>query len=172
MRTIAEQARHLFRCRILRPLLRLLQTGADPRRLAWSLAIAIVIGINPLLGTTTVCMLLIAWVFQLNHVATQIGIHTVSPLQWLLFIPFVNLGIIVFRGRPLSMSKAEILRLSEHHPLRLIHLLWQWEWHALIIWAVFAAILAPILASQIRKALVLSMRRHKDLLKPEVCSLT
>lgn len=62
------------------------------------------------------------------------------------------------------MSRADILHLSHRHPLQLIHLLWQWEWHALVIWAVLAALLMPVIAVQIRKALVLSMRRHKDLL--------
>jgi uncharacterized protein (DUF2062 family) len=109
-------------------------------------------------------MLLLAWVFRLNHVATQIGIHVVSPLQWLLFVPFIHVGILVFRARRLTLSKAEILRLSHHHPVRLVHLLWQWEWHALVIWAVFAALLAPVIAIQLRRMLILSLRRHRDLL--------
>ena len=100
----------------------------------------------------------------MNHVATQIGIHVVAPLQWLLFLPFIHLGIVVFRAHRLPMSKAAILHLSHRHPLQLVHLLWQWEWHALVIWAVFAAVVAPLLAVQIRRALVLSMRRHRDLL--------
>ena len=123
-----------------------------------------VIGVNPFLGLTTVLMLLLAWIFGLNHVATQIGIHLVAPLQWLLFLPFVHGGIVLFRAHRLPLSRAQILHLSHRHPLQLIHLLWQWEWHALVIWAFFAVFLAPALALQIRKMLVLSMRRHRDLL--------
>jgi hypothetical protein len=108
-------------------------------------------------------MLLLAWLFKLNHIATQIGIHTVAPLQWLLFLPFIHAGIVLFGAHPLPMSRADILHLSHRHPLQLIHLLWQWEWHALVIWALFAALLAPPIALQIRRMLVLSMRRHKDL---------
>ena len=154
----------MLRCRILRPLLRLLRRGVSPKRLAWSLAIAVVVGINPFLGVTTVVMVLLAWIFRLNHVATQIGIHLVAPLQWLLFIPFIHAGIVLFRSHGLPLTKADILHLSHRHPLQLIHLLWQWEWHALCIWAVFAVLLAPLLALQIRRMLVLSMRRHRDLM--------
>lgn len=68
------------------------------------------------------------------------------------------------------MSRADILHLSHRHPLQLIHLLWQWEWHALVIWAVLAALLMPVIAVQIRKALVLSMRWHKDLLLESILS--
>ncbi len=145
-------------------MLRLLKGGVSPKRLGWSLAIAIVVGINPFLGSTTVFMLLLAYAFNLNHIATQIGIHIVAPLQWLLFLPFIHAGIVLFRAHKLPLSKAAILHLSHRHPLQLIHLLWQWEWHALVIWAVFAAILAPPLAIQIRRVLVLSMRRHRDLM--------
>ncbi len=109
-------------------------------------------------------MLLLAWLFKLNQVATQIGIHVVAPLQWLLFLPFIHAGIVLFGAHRLPMSRADILHLSHRHPLQLIHLLWQWEWHALVIWALFASALAPLIAVQIRRILVLSMRRHKDLL--------
>lgn len=156
--------RDALRCRVLKPLLRLCKKGISPKRLAWSLAVALLVGISPLLGVTTLCMLLLAWIFRLNYVATQIGIHVVSPLQWLLFLPFIDLGIAVFRTRRLPMNKAEILHLSHRHPVQLIHLLWQWEWHALIIWALFAAAVMPFLALQLRKLLVMSMRRHRDLL--------
>ena len=164
VKTLAQRTRDFLRCRVLRPLLRLLRRGASPKRLGWSLAIALVVGINPFLGMTTICMLLLAWIFRLNHVATQIGIHIVAPLQWLLFLPFIHAGIVLFHAHRLPMSKADILHLSHRHPLQLLHLLWQWEWHALVVWAFFAALLAPLLAIQIRRMLVLSMRRHRDLL--------
>lgn len=154
--------RHVFRCRVLRPLLRLLKKGVSPKQLAWSLAIAVVVGVNPFIGTTTVAMLLLAFVFRLNHVATQIGIHLVAPLQWLLFLPFIDAGIVLFRAHRLTLTKAEIMYLSHKHPIRLVHLLWQWEWHALVIWGVFAALVAPYLARLIRRALVVSMRRHHN----------
>ena len=164
MKPVGQRVRSFLRCRILRPLLRLLKRGVSPKRLAWSLAVALIVGINPFLGLTTVTMLLLAWIFKLNHVATQIGIHAVAPLQWLLFLPFIHAGIVLFRAHGLPMSRAEILHLSHRHPLQLVHLLWQWEWHALVIWAAMAAVVTPLMAIQIRRLLVLSMRRHKDLL--------
>ncbi len=164
MKTLTERVRNIVRCRILRPILRLLKRGVSPKRLAWSLAIALMVGINPFIGTTTLLMLLLASVFRLNHVATQIGIHAVAPLQWLLFLPFVHAGIVVFGTHRLPFSKHDIMQLSHRHPLHLIHLLWLWEWHALVIWVVLAAPLVPLIALQIRRMLVLSMRRHKDLL--------
>jgi len=92
VKTLGQRIRGFLRCRILRPLLRLLKRGVSPKRLAWSLAVAFLVGVNPFLGLTTVTMLLLAWIFNLNQVATQIGIHVVAPLQWLLFLPFIHEG--------------------------------------------------------------------------------
>ena len=50
---VPQSIREFFRCRILRPLLRQLRGGVTPRRLAWSLAMGIIIGINPSVGITT-----------------------------------------------------------------------------------------------------------------------
>ena len=110
---------------VLQPLLRLLRRGIPPKRLAWSLAIAIVVGVNPLIGMTTVCMLLVAWIFRLNYVATQIGIHLVAPLQWILFVPFVQAGVLLFRAHRLPLSKRDIMHLSHKHPVQLVHILWR-----------------------------------------------
>ena len=156
--------REFCRCRILRPLLRQLRGGVSPRRLAWSLALGIVIGINPSVGLTTVLVVLLAWTFGLNQVASQVGVHAASPLHLLLFVPFIQLGVHLFHTRRLPLTRRQIEHLS-HHPLRLLHAIWQWEWHALVIWGVVAAITMPLLAMYIRRALVLLMRRNRTLIR-------
>ena len=161
---VPESIRELFRCKILRPLLRLLRGGITPRRLAWSLALGMVIGINPSVGLTTVIVILIAWTLGLNQVASQIGAHIVAPIHLLLFVPFVQLGVHLFHTRSLPMDRHQLEHLSRH-PLRLIHDIWLWEWHALLIWGIVAAIAMPLLALYLRRALVMLMRRHRALVQ-------
>lgn len=159
---IPEPIREFVRCRMLRPLLRLLRGGVTPKRLAWSLALGMVVGINPSVGITTVLVVVIAWVFGLSQVASQIGAHSVAPLHLLLFVPFIDLGVHLFHTRQLPMSVKQVERLG-HHPLRLFHAIWEWEWHALVIWGVVAAVLLPLLAMWLRRGLVHLMRRHRAL---------
>ncbi len=161
---VPESIREFFRCRLLRPLLRLLRGGVTPKRLAWSLAFGIVLGINPSVGLTTLLVITLAWVFGLNQVASQIGAHAMAPIHLLLFIPFIELGVHLFHTRRLPMDRRQIEHLS-HHPFKLIHAIWQWEWHALIVWGVVAAIALPLLAHYIRRALVLLMRRNRVLMR-------
>jgi uncharacterized protein (DUF2062 family) len=161
---VPESVRELVRCKVLRPLLRLLRGGVTPRRLAWSLALGMVIGINPSVGLTTLIVVLLAWIFGLNQLASQIGSHVVAPLHLLLFIPFIELGVHLFHTGRLPLTRRQIEHLS-HHPWRLFHEIWQWEWHALVIWGVMAVILMPLLAIYLRRALVLLLRRHSALIR-------
>jgi uncharacterized protein (DUF2062 family) len=145
---------------MLRPLLRLLRGGVTPRRLAWSLALGMVIGISPAVGIPTLLVLMLAWIFGLNQIASQIGFHAMAPLHLLLFIPFVQLGVYLFHTRSLPLNRKDIEHLS-HHPWQMLHEMWHWEWHALVVWGVVAAITMPLLALYMRRGLVVLMRRHQ-----------
>ena len=162
--SVPESIREFCRCHVLRPLLRLMRGGVTPRRIAWSLAFGMVIGINPSVGLTTLLVIMLAWIFGLNQIASQIGTHVVAPLHLLLFIPFIELGVHLFHTHRLPMTRKQIEHLS-HHPFRLFRDIWQWEWHALIIWGIVAAILLPLLAHYIRRGLVLLMRRNRTLIR-------
>lgn len=161
---VAGPIREWFRCHVLRPLLRLLRGGVTPRRLAWSLALGMVVGINPSVGLTTLLVVLTAWIFGLSKLASLIGTHVVAPLHLLLFIPFIELGVHLFHTRKLPMDRKQLEHLS-HHPLRLFHEIWQWEWHALIVWGVMAAIAMPVLAMFLRRGLIVLLRRHRTLVR-------
>jgi len=160
---LPEPVREFLRCKVLRPLLRQVRGGVTPRRLAWSLALGIVLGINPSVGLTTVAVVALAWMLGLNQIASQIGVHAVAPLHLVLFVPFLDLGVYLFHTRRLPFSRRQIEHLS-HHPVQLMHNIWQWEWHALIVWGVLASISLPLLALYIRRTLVVMMRRHRTLL--------
>lgn len=139
--------------RVIGPILALLRKGATPQRLAWSLSVGVMIGINPLLGSTTVLALLCAWLFRLNIPASQIGTHGAYPLQLLLLLPFLHVGSVAFHTAEVPLSAHEITSLAKAHPWDLIKLLWTWEWHALIIWAALALIVTPVMAFLLTRVL-------------------
>jgi uncharacterized protein (DUF2062 family) len=135
----------LFQRRIVTPILDLLRVGCSPRKMAWSLAFGIIVGINPLLGSTTVVSLLFAFALRLNLIASQIANHVVYPLQLALFLVFIKLGDRIFHTGKLPMDHEALLHGVRHHPIATTKILWMWEWHALIVWAVFSAIAAPLM---------------------------
>jgi uncharacterized protein (DUF2062 family) len=132
--------------RVALPILALLRRGATPEKLAWSLAAGLLIGINPLLGSTTVLCLVLAFIFRLNIAASQITNHLVYPFELLLVIPFIRLGSRIFHTAPMPMDAHELLHAAREHPLDLTRQLWLWEWHALVLWAGLSIIAIPIIA--------------------------
>ena len=132
--------------RCVLPILALLRMGATPRMLAWSIAAGLLIGINPLLGTTTILSLAFAFVFRLNLVASQLANHIAWPLEILLVIPFIRLGSLVFHTAPMPLSPHLFLQAARASPIALIRQLWFWEWHAMVLWAAISAVAAPLIA--------------------------
>ena len=135
-----------FYRRTLLPILALLRVGASPRRLAWSIAIGALIGINPLLGSTTVLCLAVASALRLNVAASQVACHAAYPLELLLFLPFLQIGTRLFHTEPLPLSAKTITDMARHHPIDLVRALWIWEWHAFAVWAILALVATPLLA--------------------------
>jgi hypothetical protein len=153
----------LYRRAIL-PILALLRMGATPERLAWSIAAGLLIGINPLLGSTTLFCLAVSFPFRLNVVATQIANHTVFPVELALVIPFIRLGSRVFHTAPMPLSPHLFLAAARTAPLTLTRQLWLWEWHAFIVWAAIAIVSAPLLAfalTPLLRRLLIRIQRHQ-----------
>jgi uncharacterized protein (DUF2062 family) len=150
--------------RVALPILALLRMGASPEKLAWSIAIGLLIGINPILGSTTVLCLVLAFVFRLNVAASQIGNHIVYPLQLILIIPFIHVGSRIFHTAPMSLSANELLHAAREHPLALSRQLWLWEWHAFLLWIIVAIVaipLAELALTPILRRLLARIERHQ-----------
>jgi uncharacterized protein (DUF2062 family) len=160
-----ERPRHgwVYR-RVVLPVLALLRMGASPRRLAWSIAIGIVVGINPLLGSTTLLCIGVAFVLRLNVPASQLANHAMYPLQLLLLLPFLHLGTRVFGTDPLPFTPKVLYADARSHPLELIRRLWMWEWHALVVWALIAVVAIPaivLLLTPVLTRLMIRVKRHE-----------
>ena len=161
----ASPPRHtwVYRRAVL-PILALLRMGATPRTLAWSIAAGLLVGINPLLGSTTLLCLAVSSCFRLNLVASQIANHSVVPLEVALVVPFIRLGARVFHTAAMPLSPHLFLAAARTAPLALTRQLWLWEWHAFVLWAALSAAAAPLLAfalTPLLRRLLTRIQRHQ-----------
>jgi uncharacterized protein (DUF2062 family) len=150
--------------RIALPILALLRMGASPERLAWSIAVGLAIGVNPLLGSTTLVCMVVAVVFRLNLAASQLANHAMYPVQIVLVVPFLQLAARVFHAGRLPFSAKMLYADARAHPIHLIAQLWTWEWHALIVWGALAVVLVPVAASllcPVLQRLLKRVERHQ-----------
>jgi hypothetical protein len=146
------------------PILALLRMGATPRSLAWSIAAGLLIGINPLVGTTTLLCLAAAFAFRLNLVASQIANHAMFPVELALVIPLIRLGSLVFHTTSMPLSPRVFLHAARTTPWALTRQVWLWEWHALILWAAISLVAAPLIAlalTPVLRRLLARVKRHE-----------
>jgi uncharacterized protein (DUF2062 family) len=160
--TAAEDVRHSWlRRTVISPVVRLLRRGASPKRLAWSMAIGFIIGINPIIGSTTLLTIAISQLLKLNHPASQLANHVAYPFQLILLLPLLQAGSVVFGMGPLPLQPSEILQQVKTHPFALVRTLWTWEWHALVLWVGIAAVLTPATAFLLTRVLERVARKQR-----------
>ena len=104
------------------------------------------VGINPVLGTTTVLCLVASFSFRLNVVASQIANHAMFLLELVLVVPFIRLGSRVFHTAAMPLSPHMFLLAARTAPLALTRQLWTWEWHAFVLWVAISVVAAPSIA--------------------------
>ena len=120
--------------KLVLPIIDLLRQGITPEKIAQSLAFGIVLGIFPVLGSTTILCLLAAIIFRLNLPAIQLVNYFVYPLQLALLIPFIRFGEILFRSPHVSLSLPFIFRMIRENAWQTTKTYWTSGWHAMVAW--------------------------------------
>ena len=169
---LPQRATHLslLQAKLIKPVLALLRHGARPERLAWSLAVGIAIGINPLLGSTTLLCLLVAFLLRLNIVASQLTNHLMYPLEILLLLPFIRIGERLFHTQHMPIVPSVLLHAARLDPIKTTKLLWMWEWHAMVAWALLSVLLVPAIALPTVPLLRHALRNSSIGAQPGACA--
>ncbi|MGB9199775.1 MAG: DUF2062 domain-containing protein [Terriglobales bacterium] len=144
--------RGFFHRRVVAPIVALLTHGITPEKIALGLAFGIVIGIFPVLGSTTVLCAVAAWIFGLNMAAIELVNWLIYPAQLFLLVPFIRLGEKLFHAPPLQLSLTQILAMVRADWPTAISTLWLAEVHAVSAWLLIgspAIIMLYILLSRI-----------------------
>ncbi len=106
---------------ILATLSQALKQGTTPHKLAATCAIGVVVGIFPILGTTTLLCLGIAILLRLNIAILQLVNYLVTALQVLLILPFIQAGIYLFGLKPFAYTQEELITLFKNDFWHLLH---------------------------------------------------
>jgi len=96
------------RRKIVDPLKTQLTQGVSPSRLAAALALGAVVGVFPVLGTTTLLSALAAAALRLNQPAIQVANYVAYPLQLALYLPLFRAGAALFGGPPVTFTLSQV----------------------------------------------------------------
>ncbi|MGD9032742.1 MAG: DUF2062 domain-containing protein [Desulfobacteraceae bacterium] len=135
----------LLENKIIRPIIALLKQGITPEKIALSLALGIVLGIFPVLGSTTLLCTLAALLFRLNLPAIQIVNVVIYPLQLAFLLPFYRAGEWLFNAQHLPISVQEIIAMIDKDVWGAILFLWDTTVHAIGAWFLVGSAMTLIL---------------------------
>ncbi|WP_370523451.1 DUF2062 domain-containing protein [Pontibacter sp. Tf4] len=130
--------KEFFRRRIIQPILNLLKQGMSPQKLAATVAVGTVVGVIPAFGVTTILGTAIAARFRLNIAATVLVSYLMQPLQILLALPFIKLGIYWFGLEELQLTFSEMTAMFKNDWLDALNQLWLANLAGISAWALLA----------------------------------
>ncbi len=140
-----EKIKIFFNNKYLSPIIKLLKQGTTPREIALGIAIASVLGVFPVLGSTTILITIFAIVLRLNLPLVQLINVSVYPLQLILLVPFMKLGEILFGFEKLNYSIGEITEMIAESIPEAISTLWNVTMQGIAAWAVIAPFISLII---------------------------
>jgi hypothetical protein len=148
--------------RLVQPIVTLLTQGITPEKIALSLAAGIVLGVFPVLGSTTLLCAAAAVIFGLNLPAIQLVNYFVYPLQLILVVPFIRAGEFLFHAPPLQLSLSQMLAMARADLPHAISTLWVAGLHAASAWLlvgpVMIFLLYFVLSNLVRRIAFLTQR--------------
>ena len=126
--------------KVVVPLVQLLRQGITPEKLALSIAWGVVIGIFPIVGTTTLLCTIVALVLRLNLPVIQLANWLVYPLQLVLVAPFFVAGAYLFGSEPFTQDARELIVLFQDDLLNAVVLLKDILLNAVLVWLCIAPV--------------------------------
>ena len=129
---------NFFKRKLINPLLAVLKAGITPEKLSLTVALGAIIGLIPAFGVTTIIGASVAARFRLNSPILLLISYFVNPIQILIAIPLVKLGIFLFGGTPLRYSLAQIMEMFRKDWLETVNQLWVANLLGIAAWALLA----------------------------------
>jgi uncharacterized protein (DUF2062 family) len=115
-----------------------LTQGLSAEKIALTIAVGLVIAINPVIGTTTIGCFVAAWALNLNQPIIQVINWSSYALQLLLIFPFIRLGEWIFRAPPERRTFAELAAMTKANPIDSLATLGMTILHAVVAWILVA----------------------------------
>lgn len=137
------------------PVIAQLSRGTSPERLAWTIALGIVLGVFPIMGTTTLVCLSAGWLLRLNQAVLHVFRSVVYPLHLALILVFIRMGE-QLHGVPLiQFSIPQLLSRFKADPLQFARDFGMAAWHGVTAWL----LVAPVAVVLIKLVVLPLLRR-------------
>jgi uncharacterized protein (DUF2062 family) len=122
------------------PIVKQLTGGISPEKIAWTISLGVVLGVFPIMGSTSVLCLLVGYLFQLNQPILHLFKTAVYPLHLALILVFIRLGERLYGVPLISFSIPELVAKFKDDPLQFARDFGLAAWHGVSAWLLIAPI--------------------------------
>ncbi len=150
---------------LLDPVLAVLRQGMSAERVSWTIAVGSVLAVFPMVGTTTMLCVVVAWALGLNQALVQAFNWVLYPLHIALILVFIRLGERLYGAPPLRLSLPEMIARFEADPLKFFSDFGLAAWHGVSAWlliAPVAALLIKLVVTPLVSSLASSIKKRKE----------
>lgn len=137
------------------PVVSQLTKGISPEKVAWTISLGLVLGIFPILGSTTFLCLFVGWMLGLNQPLLQAFNTAAYPLHLATILPFIRAGEFLHGADLMPFSIRELLSKFQADPLAFVIDFGLTAWHGVSAWL----LLAPVAALGIKVAVFPLVRK-------------
>jgi uncharacterized protein (DUF2062 family) len=140
---------------LVAPVVAQLTGGASLDRVAWTIALGMVVGIFPIMGTTTLVCLIVGWPLRLNQPVLHVFRVVVYPLHLALILVFIRMGERLYGVPLISLSIPELVAKFKEAPMNFVREFGMAACHGVSAWL----LIAPLAAWLIKLAAMPILRR-------------
>jgi len=147
------------------PVMAQLRQGMTVERVSWTISLGVVFGVFPIMGSTTVVCILVAWAFRLNQALLHVFKTAVYPLHLALILVFIRLGERLHGAPLIKFSIPELLGKFKDDPLQFARDFGMAGWHGVSAWlliAPIAAVLLKLAVTPLVRHAAISLQRGKE----------
>lgn len=154
-----DVGRSFWQRRVVDPIVSQLKQGISAEKVALTIALGMVLGVFPILGSTMLLCALAAVIFRLNQPIIHLVNYVAYPLQLILIIPIYRAGETLFQRDHVPLS---IPLIFERFRADFGKFLWDFGLiavHGIVVWCLLAPVAAGLIYFATRPALRALARR-------------
>ncbi|XP_010252390.1 PREDICTED: uncharacterized protein LOC104593964 [Nelumbo nucifera] len=160
-----------FNKKVVDPLVQILRRGAEPKQLAFSVALGLTLGVFPICGVTVfLCGMAITLLGSLCHApSVMLANFVATPIELSLVVPFLRFGEVISGGPHFPLTSDALKKVLTGHAsqdvlLSIVHALLGWLVAAPFILTILYVIFLPIFKYLVPKFSTLPSSPNKPLI--------
>lgn len=133
-----QRIKDFFKKKLIDPIISLLKQGITPEKVALCIALGVMLGVFPVIGSTMILCTIASLSLKLNLPLIQLVSYLVYPLQILFLIPFIRIGEKVLNVEPFPISIEALYNMIKTDIVQTIITFWDATMHGIFAWSLFA----------------------------------